>query len=193
MRLFLAIYPPKTYLDYFRDVIRKFDKEKRNLKPINLEQMHLTVRFIGANVGITSKNRITQALRELEGNFPKPNIHIDNLSFGFKYQYDPRVLIANIEPNDDLDDLVNMIHRTIREQKRRDTIIWKQPQDHKYHISLARLKPAATRSTGRDIKEILKTINLETPPDFVPEEMHLVESVITKTGPIYKKLESIKL
>ncbi len=193
MRLFLAIYPTKEYLDYFRDVIRKFDKEKRNLKPINLEQMHLNVRFIGANVGPTSKNRITQALLDNAGNYPKPVVSIDNLSFGFKYQYDPRVLIANIEPNDELDDLVNMIHHTIRDQKRRDTIIWKQPQDHKYHMSLARLKPAATRSTGRDIKEILKTVNLEKPANFVATEMYLVESVITKTGPIYKKLESIKL
>ena len=62
MRLFIALYPTKEYLDYFRDVMRAFAKEKRNLKPIDIEQVHLTLRFVGAKVSGASKNAIANEI-----------------------------------------------------------------------------------------------------------------------------------
>lgn len=193
MRLFIGIYPSTEYLEYFRDVFRVFDKQKRNLKPINLEQIHLTLRFIGANVSLGSKNQIAKELVRQSGSYPRPNIHIDRLQFGFPRQHDPRVLLASIGVNHELEDLVDRLHKTVRAQKRSDTILWKSDLDNNFHMSLARLKPAATRSTGREVFEILHGINLPTPPDFQATEMYLVDSTLTRKGPVYKKLEQIKL
>ncbi|MCA9379516.1 RNA 2',3'-cyclic phosphodiesterase [Candidatus Dojkabacteria bacterium] len=195
MRLFLAIFPPKEYLDYFRDVVRKFDKEKRNLKPVNLEQIHLTLRFIGANVSLGSKNRLAKSFLTFSGNFAKPEIKLGELAFGFPRQHDPRVLLADVHENDELNLLSNQIHKLIRDQHLHDTIRWKSKQDTDFHMSLARLKPAATRSTGRNVKAILENVRLPMPESFVAEEMYLMQSTVPRGGgsPVYKKLEKIKL
>lgn len=195
MRLFLGIFPPKEYLDYFRDVVRKFDKEKRNLKPINLEQIHLTLRFIGANVSLGSKNRLAKSFLSSAGSFAKPEIKLGKLAFGFPRQHDPRVLLVAVQENDELNLLINQVHKTVRDQRLQDTIQWKAKQDTDFHMSLARLKPAATRSTGRNVKAILERVKLPQPESFVAEEMYLMQSTILRSGggPVYKKLEKIKL
>lgn len=193
MRLFIGLFPTKEYLDYYRDVMREFGKEKRNLRPVNLEQIHLTVRFIGPDVSLGSKTKIANELVKMAGSFPKPLIHIDKIRFGFARQHDPRVLLAEIERNRDLDELTNRIHKVVRNANQKDTIVWKSQLDKEYHMSLARLKKSATRSTGRDVKEILSTLDLPKPPDFVATEMYLVQSTVTPQGPIYKKLEQIIL
>ncbi len=193
MRLFIGIFPPKEYLDYFRDVMREFAKEKRNLKPINIEQVHLTLRFVGNKVSSGSKNVLAQALLQNAHQYPKPVIHMESLDFGFSYQDDPRILMATITANHELDTLVHTLHKQIRDIKREDTIQWKERNDDNYHMSVARLKEAATRSTGRDIKDILHSITLPLPVDFTPEEMYLVESQVERSGPTYRKLEKIEL
>lgn len=195
MRLFLGIFPPKEYLDYFRDVVRRFDKEKRNLKPVNLEQIHLTLRFVGANVSLGSKNRIAKSLLRNANNFPKPEIRLGKLSFGFPRQHDPRVLLVDVIENDEIDQLVSRIHKIVRDERLQDTIQWKAKQDTDYHMSLARLKPAATRSTGRNVKQILEMVTIPQPESFVAEEMYLMQSTFPVRGgaPVYKKLEKIKL
>ncbi len=65
--------------------------------------------------------------------------------------------------------------------------------DDHYHMTLARLKPAATRSTGRDIKEILSSIDLPLPTPFTASEMYVMSSDITPRGPVYSKLERVEL
>lgn len=193
MRLFVGIYPTPEYLSYFREVMREFDKEKRNLKPINLEQVHLTMRFIGGRVSDGSKNEILRALKENEGKFSKPLIHMKSLTFGFQSQQNPRVLLANIERTKDLDHLTNELHHVIRNLGFKDTIIWKQQQDSQYHMSIARLKPNAAPAIGRRVREIARQVNLNLPSDYQATELHLVQSVLTQKGPIYQKLEKIEL
>ncbi len=193
MRLFLAIYPPKEFLDYFRDVRRALDKEKRNMRFIEPEQIHLTAKFIGSKVNSPSKNAISSELQRHAGSYPKPTLTIEGVSLGFPRQHDPRVVMANISPEYDLEELTEVLHKQIRSLKRRDTIRWKQRNEADFHISLGRLKPAATKSAGREVKELIKEINLPIPEPFKPTEMYLVASEITPRGPKYKKLESIRL
>jgi 2'-5' RNA ligase len=173
--------------------MRAFAKEKRNLKPINLEQVHLTLRFVGGRVSPASKNRLADALIDNAHKYPQPVIHMENLQFGFPRQDNPRILMATITPNHELDTLVHTLHKQIRDLKRIDTIQWKERVNDTYHMSVARLKDAATRSTGRDVKEILAGVDLPFPPDFTAQEMYLMESKLERSGPIYRKLEKIEL
>lgn len=191
MRLFIGIYPSTDFLAYFRDVVRGLDRQKRNLRLINLEQIHLTLRFIGPNVSLGSKTAVTAELLRLAGNYPKPSIELKGLRLGFPGQHDPRVVMSNVEANPELDSLVNMLHRQVRQANRKDTIIWKNQADHNYHMSIARLKDSATRSTGREVQALIKDISIPTPPAFVATEAYIVQSELTRRGPIYKKLERI--
>lgn len=194
MRLFLAIYPPKEYTKYFGEVYKKLDKQKRNLQPTPYDQVHLTLRFIGANVSEPSKNKILELLMRFEGQYSKPTIGVENIQFGFERQRDPRHLIANIAEDQGLSDLNNEVFQLIKSLRLKDTIRWKDKHSNDFHITLARMKPTATKSSGKIIRKLVEdTKNVEIPASFTPETYDLVESVVKQDGPVYKKIASIRI
>lgn len=193
MRLFLGIYPPKEVLDYIRDVKRSLDKEKRNLRFVEPERLHITLRFIGSKVEQATKNKISAELQRHAGSYPKPKINIEGISLGFPRQKDPRIIMANIEADYELEELVHRLHKNIRSLKRRDTITWKQRNEADFHITIGRLKPSATKHTGYRVQELIDKMHIPAPEPFYADEMYLVSSEPTNNAPVYKKLESIKL
>jgi len=193
MRLFLGIYPSQEMLAYFRDVRRQLDKEKRNLRFVDFEKLHITLRFVGSKVSQSTKNKLSLELQRHDGSWPKPEINVEGISLGFPRQKDPRVVMANISVNYELEELIHRLHHNIRDLKKRDTIRWKQRNEADYHITLARMKPAATRSSGRKLRKLIQDIDLPLPEPFVAEEMFMISSDITPRGPVYNKLERFKL
>lgn len=194
MRLFLAIYPPKEYTKYFGEVYKKLDKQKRNLQPTPYDQVHLTLRFIGANVSEPSKNKILELLMRFEGQYSKPTIGVESIQFGFERQRDPRHLIANIAEDQDLSDLNNEVFQLIKSLRLKDTIRWKDKHSNDFHITLARMKPTATKSSGKIIRKLVEdTKNVAIPASFTPEAYDLVESVVKQDGPVYRKIATIKI
>lgn len=192
-RLFLGIFPPDDYSDYFARVIKFYDKEKRNLKPLPVNQMHVTLKFIGANVGEHSKDLILETLMKYEGQYSKPKIELNGISFGFSYQKDPRIIMAKVEDNNELDILSDEVHLVVKSLKRKDTIRWKEKKSKDFHVSIARLKESATRSSGKEISKLTKILDLKEPEPFYPTEMFLMQSIIQPGIVSYRKLAAIKL
>lgn len=195
MRLFVAIYPPKEVLDYVRDTLRQLDKEKRNIIPVPLDQIHFTLRYIGPSVSISSKQKIAKELLKFSGNYPKPQLNIGDFRLGFPGQHHPRAMFFDLIDIDPLEDLVNMVHKRIREVGAKDTILWKDRDDRDFHITIARLKESAvTNSTIRRTKDVISEVKFDEAPSFVPTEMYLVQSDVPRVGtPVYKRLERIVL
>ena len=193
-RLFVAVFPPDEYLAFFRDTLRKFDKEKRNLRNIPVDQIHMTLKFIGSQVSEYSKDQITESLQKFSGNYPKPVIKIDGVQFGYPQQVDPRIILASVTNNDDLDDLAEVVHQRIRDLRLFDTIRWKEKGKRQFHISLSRLKDSASESHGRSVLEIVRNLGeIEFPEEFTAEYIDLVQSVIAPGSVTYKRLGRIKL
>ncbi len=192
-RLFIGIFPPEEYINTFRQVIREYDKEKRNLKLIPMDQIHVTLKFIGAAVSENSKNAIVDALTKYQGRFPKPEVRVNRVQFGFPHQSDPRVIMLRTEDTPELADLTEQTHKIIRDLRLLDTIRWREKNSDEFHFSLARLKDAATRSTGKNVSAITSKIKFEAPEGFIPDAMELVESQLTRQGIVYKRLARIKL
>ncbi len=194
MRLFLAIYPPKEYLDYLRDVIRKFNKEKRNLQLVPVDQMHITMRYIGSDVSDGSKELLIDNLKKHEGNYGKAKISINSVQLGFPYQKDPKIILADIKDSNSLIHITEFSHAIIKDLRLDDTINFKVRRANSYHISLARLKKSATRKQAKFIKRILEEVQGPNLDPVVVSEMYLVESVLQKdSSSVYKKLDRIKL
>lgn len=194
MRLFLAIYPNQELLNYCRDVYRLFEKERRNLKPIPLEQLHVTIRFIGGKVSDNSKNAIIAELKRIASVLPQTEIKINRLQFGFAKQYNPRVLFANVQTTPELLALQDHINKSIRKLDFEDTITWKNHLDKTFHLSIARFKPAATRSSGKIIKEIVTQNNIAFPEPFVANRMSVIQSIINNKEKVtYQLLDQIDL
>lgn len=193
MRLFLAIFPPKEHLDYFRDTLRHYNKQKRNLIPVPLEQTHLTLRFIGTKVFGESKDLIVNELKKQEGHFIAPEINLTSIQFGFKKQTFPRILMANVEDTNSLHKLSEQVHSVVRALKRKDTIHWREKYSNDFHITIARLKDTATKSSAKDVKSLTSELKLKPPAPFIPSEMFLMQSIPTNQGNIYRKLERFSL
>lgn len=192
-RLFLGIFPPQEYLDYFARVIKHYDKQKRNLRNLPVDQLHLTLRFIGANVGEDTKDMLIESFKKYEGQYSKPEIIVDGIRFGFEYQENPRIIMATVENTKELDTLADEAHLVIRNLRRRDTIRWKEKKSKEFHFSITKLKDSATRSTGKEIEKITKTLKIDHPAPFKPTEMFLMQSIITPGNVSYKRLATIKL
>lgn len=193
-RLFIGIFPTPEYLEFIKNTLRAFDKQKRNLRNIPMDQIHLTIKFIGAQVSDSSRDAIISELEKNANNYPKPEIKIDSVKFGFKYQNDPRILMVSVEANNDLVDLNQVIHDRIRELRLKDTIRWKARMDKDFHISISKLKESATRSSGKEMKKILESHkNFKFPETFVAEYIDVIESVFTPGGVVYRKLARVKL
>ncbi len=192
-RLFVAIFPPESYMQFFKEVLRQFDKQKRNLRNIPVDQIHLTVKFIGSEVTDTSRDQILENLQRYQGDYPKPEISLGKVQFGFHYQADPRVIMVTVNPNKAFDNLTDVVHNNIKELGLRDTIRWKEKGNKNSHITLSRIRDKGSRSMGRDVQEIAKKLDMFMPEPFVPEYIELMESKFTKQGIVYKKLGKIKL
>lgn len=79
-RIFLGIFPQKEHISFFRDILRNLDEEKRNLKHIPLDMVHLTLYFIGANVSESSLQKIIKL-------FESKKDYGNHISILNQYQY----------------------------------------------------------------------------------------------------------
>lgn len=193
MRLFVALFPPKEYLDYLRDVTRKFQKQKRNLKLVPTDQLHVTLKYIGGKVHENSFELIRDELASHAGSYGKVQLELTNLAFGFSFEKFPKILLHHVKTTDSLLEVSNSVHSYIQSLKLRDTIRRKNRYANSFHITLARLKENSTKSTAKLLSSNVKNISLPKPPAIEMDEMWLVESIMGKGTPQYKRLEKISL
>jgi 2'-5' RNA ligase len=191
MRLFLAIYPPKEFRDYFRDVMREFSKEKRNLRIVPIDQVHLTLKFIGADVGENSRKKIVNELRRKQGSFSKSQISLTKLTLGFPRQNNPNIILHLVKNNSDLKELANQVNDSVKHAGNTDTITWKDRFTP--HFTLARMKKSASKSEGDRVEEVIRSISITKPESFFPKEFVLVQGILSNTGVSYRKLENFRI
>lgn len=197
MRLFIGIFPEKDSLDYLRDYMRLYSGFKRNLKFAPVDQLHITLKYIGSNVSDNSKELIRKHLYSNQSQVGETDIDFNKLQFGFKYDSFPRILMANVKVNDKLLDAADNYHEIIKSLKLRDTIRVKGKFSSTYHVTLGRLKENASRSSGKSLKQFTEEINNSPkfePHSFIAKEAYLVESVVKPGKPVtYRKLEKLNL
>lgn len=194
MGLFVAVFPPSEILEKLRNVKRTYNKQKRNLKFIPNDQLHITLKFIGSDVSDYSKEVINELFMQTQGDFGRPEIRIEEIRFGFPKETHPKFLLANIENTNPLKNTADVFHEIVKEQKFRDTVNWKNKWANDYHITIARLKKTATNSTAKLIKSNTKNKFKEFKTlRFIPEEAWLVNSYIFHGEQKYDKLERYEL
>ncbi len=187
MRLFVGIFPSDDVLKDIRDVVRNLDKVKRNFRFIPYDQMHMTAKFIGARVSKESLTQISYALENSVHSIKPAYITLGDFSFGFPGQQRPNVIFINVYNNPPLDNLINTVNSSIKGLKLEDTIRKSERKRLTHHITVARAKRTPPRSLVRSTREILRKIDVPE-LSFPVEHITLVESQLTKTGPVYKKL-----
>jgi 2'-5' RNA ligase len=193
--LFVGVFPEKEILDHFRDIKRQFTKQKRNLKLVPNDHIHITLRYIGRDVSDNHREIIRQTLKANEGEFGKIEFNLDKVQWGFPKEHFPKFLLVDVENTKALKETADRFHYLIKDLAFKDTILWKNKWANDFHITLARLKKTASRSTSKLIGSNVKN-KFEgkfQPLKFTATEAWLVESYTVDGQVKYDKLEKIIL
>ncbi len=193
-RLFLSIEPSIEFKAYVRDAFKFLDKQKRNLRMIAPEQLHILVKYIGPEVSNSTLELLINELNSLSGSLAKPEVKPLSYQLGFEYQKDPKVLLMEIEPNKELVSLSNTIHSLLKRLERRDTVRWKVKNTNSYHLTVGKIKANSSRSLSKEVSKLVDTINIPLPQPFIADSLVLMESVENGINAFsYKTLLRLKL
>ncbi len=191
-RLFLCILPDKPIRDYARDVQRTISRYSYKLELINLEQIHLTLKFLGNNVTDSSRDLLIETLDENAKYLPRVEFETDKVDFGFFTQNKPNVVYISLKESPSLEKIVNGLQLIVKSLDRDDMIKKKDFAKFLSHITVARVKTDISKSTIHDINQ--KIVEFPTRNEkMVVKRIALIESVLTKKGPVYKIIKYFDL
>lgn len=152
-----------------------------DLKPVSVENMHITIRFIG-EVPMQVVNSICSELSKME--FSSFKVRVRGVGV-FPNISRPRVIWAGITSG--VEELTR-IHEVAESFLRR---LGFEPDREKFvpHITLARLR------SNRNLSKLVKVLNdvvMRDFGEFVVDEVVLKRSILTPSGPIYSNICSVK-
>ncbi len=189
-RLFICLMPDKNIRNQARDIRRKLAKFSYKFSFVNLEQIHLTLKFLGNKVSSHIADDIIEELNTTT--LPQVNIRTETIEFGFPGQKKPNVLYLTTYANDALNTLVDEIQSMVRQYHPSEVITKKDNEKFFSHMTIARVKKDISRSQIKQIREIIDQIDFD-PEQYLAKELYVIKSILTKKGPIYSVYDKIPL
>jgi RNA 2',3'-cyclic 3'-phosphodiesterase len=178
-RIFIAvkIEPGETFLKMISSVKSQLSGE--NIKWVDSDNFHITLAFLGdteeKQISIISK--MLKSGCEGTGKF---EIVIKGSGI-FKNYNDPRVIWAGIEPSETLKRLNDCVVNGLKEAGIR---IEERP--FKPHLTLGRIKYLNPGNALKDAVDEFAGVELQKVP---VSEVIMYESILLKSGPVYKPLD----
>lgn len=191
-RLFLCILPSKEVRDVARDLRREFKSQEYKLSFLPLEQIHLTVKFLGDNVSDKSSEFVQYTLDKYLRHFDSFRITTNDAVFGLSSQTKPRIMYLDVEETSELNDLKNLVNQRLRELSLPDVIKKKDRKNFTSHITIARVKKDISNSFIGEVDQILSKFG-KTEVTMKVDNLYLISSTLTNTGPVYEIIASFPL
>lgn len=187
MRLFLAIYPTNTITSEFRETIAFLKKFKDAFRFVAIDQIHLTVKFLG---DVVSKESETELIKRLIPTFRSQKsfkIRINKVQLGFSHERYPKILLCEVNESKYLNDLVNRVQVEIKKLNLDDIVAKSENKKFRAHFTLARLKRRISTKDMVNLQKLINSYKIISELEFKVENVYLMESELTKNGPIYKR------
>lgn len=182
-RLFLAIHikPKKNFVDIFSDLKNELSHE--NLKWVKIENLHLTLRFLGETNSNLIQDIILAIRKSMHETF-EFETSIQNIGvFGSRYQ--PKVLwfgFKNDERLKALEESINKGFESIGLKRDRQNFV--------PHLTVTRIKQLKDKELFFDIISEYKDEFIQ---DLKVEEIILFESILERSGAVYNIVERFPL
>lgn len=189
VRSFITINIPFDLSRQISQVVKVLSKEARNFTFVPIDQMHITLQFLGDQVSKESLKQIANKLTPLIAQVDPPVIKTGQLRFGHKSQMIPTVLFLEVEQTEEMQNITKLIHYGIKGLSLHDV---RREKDYKkliYHITLGRAKHHVSRSFGRQIINIIKTATVPE-FEFKPDHIYVLNSKYTIKGHKYSEFSS---
>jgi 2'-5' RNA ligase len=151
------------------------------------ESMHLTLKFLG-NISPGLTGRVTAAIGEAARGEPPLKLGIEGLGV---FPNPRRVQVVWVGLSGDVARLGEL-------QKRLETGLQPlgfRPEGRPFapHLTLGRVRDRATPPERQALGEMVTTADFEDESTFLIDAVHLMRSQLTRQGPIYSRISSVKL
>lgn len=175
MRLFVAVDLPKDIKDELYSVQKSINHNLAKINFVNKKNLHLTLKFIG-------EYKNYDLIKERLSNIKFESFKVFLGEFGiFHNNYNFGTLWVELKPKDKVIELQRKVDQELIDLLNKD-------QKFSPHLTLGRVKSLKYK---KEFYESLKNIKVKH-LEFEIDNFYLVQSVLTKDGPIYKKLEVFK-
>jgi 2'-5' RNA ligase len=157
--------------------------KNENIKWTDADNIHLTLAFLG-DTEESSIREISSILKEKCEGFGKFDFIIKGCGV-FRNMNDPRIIWTGIEPSDKVNMLNDLIMSGLNQLK-----IKMEERPFKPHITIGRIKQLNNPELLKSVIMKFHNSDIQTVP---VNEVILFESILLKTGPVYKTLATISL
>jgi 2'-5' RNA ligase len=185
LRAFVAVEIPSEIRDAIADMLRKLKKTGADARWVNLENMHLTLRFLGNDVPRETVEAIGTMLHKHLSSVEQFRITIADLG-AFPNATKPRIVWVGIQPPDGpLLALREAVENAVEEAG------W--PRDGRRfaaHLTLGRVK---SQSGIGKLSRLLESGWNDPVGSTIVDSVALIRSNLTRSGPVYETLTTAPL
>ncbi|MCM8786271.1 MAG: RNA 2',3'-cyclic phosphodiesterase [Candidatus Omnitrophica bacterium] len=182
MRTFVGIDLPENIKESLKEVIDRLKKIKE-AKPVKIENLHITLKFLGEVEGKGDINKIKEKLEKCALDVDSFDVEVKGIGV-FPSEKRVRVLWIGAEDEGYLKKLNEKIEQAMNE------FGFKKEKDFISHITIARFKSIPNLNF---IKEISEKYNEFLFGKFRVISFQLFESKLMPEGPIYKVVAEFQL
>jgi RNA 2',3'-cyclic 3'-phosphodiesterase len=188
MRTFIAVDFPPNMLKKIGEITSYFKTlaPEKNLKWVEIANLHLTIKFLGEieeNKTAQVKHTLSQALKE-QNCF---DIEIVGLGM-YPNKNNPRVIWLGISGAKPLSEIYQVLNRELSTLD-----ITPEQRAFSPHLTIARIRRHTDHKQAQQIGQILSEYKVKSLGATTIEQVHLYQSVLTPSGPIYTLLHSVDL
>jgi len=188
IRSFIAIELPeelKLALTRLQDQLKSGSQAP--VKWVDPYSIHLTLKFLG-NIGADMVGKITMALEEAVRGITPFHLEIKGLG---AFPSLKRVQVVWVG-------VTGEVNRFSQLQQRIESnlaTLGFVPESRPFtpHLTLARLRDRATPEERQGLGQLIASTSLETVYRINIDSIHLMRSQLTREGPIYSRISSVKL
>ena len=187
IRVFIAIKLSSQVQDELRLIGQQLIKRGvHGIRWVKPENIHLTIQFLG-DISKRKLNDIIIGLNEASNLTMRFRVHIGGMG-AFPHVRKPRVLWIGVDAPLELLDLHRNIKRGLEKIE-----IQTDGKVLRPHLTIGRVKRDASRHSLEIVSDMVENYEISTVGEQMVESIHLIESKLRPTGPIYKALAVVKL
>lgn len=183
MRAFIAVSVPEEVKLKAHELQEKLDGLALDIKFVELHNLHFTLKFMG-EVSDDDITKVQSAMLAVARQFAPFDVHIKGLIAFPRLSY-PRVIACKTEEGGEtLTALANTLSKALTE------IGFEAEGTFEPHLTLARLRSPVAKPELITLLNSLKDVEIGR---IKVESIKLIQSVLTRQGPVYTDLFTVKL
>jgi RNA 2',3'-cyclic 3'-phosphodiesterase len=188
VRTFIAVDFPPNILKKIAEITAFFKTltPEKDLKWVDIDNLHLTIKFLG-EIEESKTAQVKHTLSHALKNQNSFDIEINGLGM-YPNKNNPRVIWLGITGASPLTKIYQGLNREL-------TAIDISPERRAFspHLTIARISRHTDHKQAQQIGRILSEYKVESLGVTTIEQVHLYQSVLTPSGPIYTLLHSVAL